>query len=101
LGVVVKDSGEWHVDRVKHLDNIREMALKKLAENKRNGKVASNPMTRFKDRSTGLNAIRAKCWECMGGTEEGGAGVRTLIRECTCGPESRAPCSLWTFRGYK
>jgi len=101
LGVVVKDSGEWHVDRVKNLENLREKALQKLAENKSNGKVAGNPMTRFKERFTARNAIKAKCWECMGGTEEGGVGVRAMIRECQCGPESMAPCPLWAFRAYK
>jgi hypothetical protein len=43
-------------------------------------------------------AIRSKCVECVGGL---GEGARDTVRECTCGPDSRAPCPLWTYRPWQ
>jgi hypothetical protein len=37
-------------------------------------------------------AIKAKCWDCMGGASE--PGVYRRIREC---PQERT-CPLWKFR---
>jgi len=44
-------------------------------------------------------AIRAKCYECMGG--EDAPGVRTDIANCSSGPTSQASCSLWAHRPHQ
>ena len=54
---------------------------------------------KFAEKPTRKAAINLFCERCMGGPEN--AGYRTLIRQCSAGPESSLPCSLWPFRPYK
>ena len=58
-----------------------------------------NPIERWRDKDTRKTAIDAMCYICMGGPE--GSGMRTDIAECTSGPDSQAPCPLWSWRPYK
>ena len=52
-------------------------------------------------RVTMLQAIKATCWGCMGGTAtEWDPDIKRMIRECTSGPDSAAPCPLHDFRPY-
>jgi hypothetical protein len=53
----------------------------------------------FNEKNTRKSAIDLFCVECMGG--EGNTGYRADIRACTCGPESKLPCSLYEWRPYK
>lgn len=41
-------------------------------------------------------AIKAKCCECLGG----GLPIEE-IRSCSAGPQSRAPCPLWSVRPFR
>lgn len=45
-------------------------------------------------RSSLKDAVRARCWQCVGGDEDEGGSVR--IREC-----ASSDCSLWSVRPYK
>jgi hypothetical protein len=73
-----------------------ELGRKQLrinAELRRNGDLPPLPTV------TVLRAaIRNKCVECVGGL---GDGARETVRECTCGPGSRAPCPLWAYRPWQ
>lgn len=70
--------------------------------------VATNPAQKVRNlisqgkKVSAHQAIKAKCWECMGGTaDEWDSDTRKNIRECTCGPDSNLPCSLYEYRPYK
>ena len=86
-------------------------ALRQALEEKRaNGEVVvcTNPAQKARHivsqgkKLSAHQAIKAKCWECMGGTaDEWDSDTRKSIRECSCGPESCIPCSLYEFRPYK
>ena len=53
----------------------------------------------FASKPTRKAAIDLWCTQCMGGEKE--SGIRTLIRDCTCGPESALPCPFYDYRPYK
>jgi hypothetical protein len=55
-----------------------------------------NPIIQFKKNPTRTNAIKAKCSECMGVTDERlETGFREMIRNC-----SSWACPLHSFRPY-
>lgn len=61
-----------------------------------------NPYQRWIDQDTRKSAIGAMCWQCMGGSEESGEGVRAMIRDCTSNGENEATkCPLYEWRPYK
>jgi hypothetical protein len=86
------------------------LANERLCEKRKAGelKIATNPMQRIRNRredgqtiSPSL-AIKAKCWECMGGAaDEWDADTRSNIRDCSASPDSSMSCSLWEFRPYQ
>ena len=87
-----------------------EKAARKAAEMRAKGElvVSYNPAQKIANLSAAVGrysaqqAIKAKCWECMGGTaDEWDAGIRADIGNCTCGPESICPCPLYPFRPYQ
>jgi len=53
----------------------------------------------FNERDTRKTAIEAQCCHCMGGPDND--GYTSLVRDCTCGPDSSLPCFLYNWRPYK
>ena len=76
------------------LQNLSREARKNLAEARKRGEVP--PAVTRRDLRL---VIRRKCYECMGG--EDSPGVRVDIANCTSGPTSSAPCSLWAHRPHQ
>lgn len=60
-------------------------------------KQETNPIVRYVNRPTYLNAIKAKCAECVGCTGTHlEPGFRGLISSCTA-----YACPLYSFRPYR
>lgn len=79
-----------------------EKAHKRAQELRESGElVRKNPLQKWRENDTRKSAIEASCWLCMGGTDDYAEGVRGLIRECSCGPDSGLPCPNWNWRPYK
>ena len=91
------------------MKDMKELLQRRLELAKRGElRVAYNPAQKVANlrESTGkvspLQAIKAFCWHCMGGTAtEWDSDIKKTIRECSAGPESKIPCPLHDYRPYK
>ena len=81
-----------------------QKAQEKMREMRENGEVIQilNPWEKWQsaEKSTRKLAIDAFCFQCMGGHDDP-TGVRGMVKDCTCGPESTLPCPLFDWRPYK
>jgi len=86
-----------NINAVKALKAARE-AVKKAKEEGTYIPPERNPLLQAKDKpSSKVAAIKAKCAECMGCTEEHiESGWRNMIRDCTS-----VACPLHSHRPYK
>jgi hypothetical protein len=75
-----------------------QAAQKKLAEMREQGfkSVVLNPIDKAKANPTSQKyAIRAHCWECVGG--DGNENPKVLVRDCGL----KDKCSLWPHRPWQ
>ena len=77
------------------MNNALEKAREKVKEMREAGIEVKrlNPIEKLEQKPTPLNAIKAKCYECVGEDE---VGWKETIRGCTS-----YSCPLYNFRSYK
>lgn len=76
-----------------NLKNNRNIALKEYRSKVASGEIErgknKNPIEKFEENPTPLNALKAKCFECCNGQRE-------EIKHCPI-----TDCALYNFRPYK
>ncbi len=82
---------------------ISKEQIRKMQEGRKNSKVENNLLKKFFDNPTPGRAIKAMCFQCMGGTINRlpDPNWKEAIRNCPSNGIDAAECPLYRYRPYK